>query len=152
MNRERSFISNFKLLAEVIIFIIAFLFAYKCIENKYAEAASKNVVNAYTKSRYDVVTGSNMITILVDKKTGETWRNCVCGEKSNVPGCWEKMITLNPESFNKPQGEVKALKKMAKLIKKQEKLQKELDKTKQQAPAQKQEAQQNQNEPIRIGG
>lgn len=53
MNRERSFISNFKLLAEVIIFIIAFLFAYKCIENKYAEAASKNVVNAYTKSRYD---------------------------------------------------------------------------------------------------
>ncbi len=110
------------------------------------------IANTNTKSRYDVVTGSNMITILVDKKTGETWRNCVCGEKSNVPGCWEKMVTINPETFNKPQGEVKALKKMAKLIKKQEKLQKELDKTKQQAPAEKQEAQQNQNEPIRIGG
>ncbi len=107
------------------------------------------IANMNTKNRYDVVTGSNMITILVDKKTGETWRNCVCGEKSNVPGCWEKMLTINPEPFNKPQGEVKALKKMAKLIKKQEKLQKELEKTKQQTPAQKQEVQQSQNEQLK---
>lgn len=87
---------------------------------------------ANTKNRYEVVTGSNMMTILVDKKTGETWRNCICGEKSNVPGCWEKMITLNAEPFNKPAGEVKALKKMEKLIRKQEKLQKEMQKN---APA-----------------
>lgn len=107
------------------------------------------IANMNTKNRYDVVTGSNMITILVDKKTGETWRNCVCGEKSNVPGCWEKMLTINPEPFNKPQGEVKALKKMAKLIKKQEKLQKELEKTKQQTPAQKQEVQLSQNEQLK---
>ena len=107
------------------------------------------IANMNTKNRYDVVTGSNMITILVDKKSGETWRNCVCGEKSNVPGCWEKMLTINPEPFNKPQGEVKALKKMAKLIKKQEKLQKELEKTKQQTPAQKQEVQQSQNEQLK---
>ena len=59
------------------------------------------IANMNTKNRYDVVTGSNMLTILVDKKTGETWRNCICGEKSNVPGCWEKMVTLNPENFNK---------------------------------------------------
>ena len=52
---------------------------------------------ANNADRYEVVTGSNMLTILVDKKTGETWRNCICGEKSNVPGCWEKMITINPE-------------------------------------------------------
>lgn len=105
------------------------------------------ISNTNTKSRYDVVTGSNMITILVDKKTGETWRNCICGEKSNVPGCWEKMVTLNPEPFNKPQGEVKALKKMSALIKKQEKLQKELEKTKQNQPTE-----QGQNQPLKIGG
>ena len=68
-----------------------------------------------TKDRYEVVTGPNMLTILVDKNTGETWRNCICSEKSNVPGCWEKMNTLNPEDFNKPIGEAKAFKKMVKL-------------------------------------
>lgn len=108
------------------------------------------IANMNTKNRYDVVTGSNMLTILIDKKTGETWRNCICGEKSNVPGCWEKMVTLNPENFNKPAGEVKALKKMDALRKKQEKLQKELDKTKQNQPPK--QAPQGQNEPLRIGG
>lgn len=78
------------------------------------------------KNRYEVVTSQNMLTILVDKQTGETWRNCICGEKSNVPGCWEKMVTINQESFNKPIGEVKATKKMENLLKKQ----------KQQLPAQ----------------
>ena len=77
------------------------------------------------KNRYDVITSNSMLTILVDKKTGETWRNCICGEKSNVPGCWEKMITINPEPFNKPGGQVKTLKKIEKLIKKQQKLQQE---------------------------
>mgnify|MGYP007101848783 CR=1 FL=1 len=66
-------------------------------------------------NRYEVVTGNNMLTILVDKKTGETWRNCICGAQSNVPGCWEKMITINSEDFNKPVGEAKAIKKMLKL-------------------------------------
>lgn len=74
-------------------------------------------------NRYEVVAGANMMTILVDKKTGETWRNCVCGENSNVPGCWEKMFTINPEEFNKPQGEVVAIKKMIKLQEKIKKLQ-----------------------------
>lgn len=69
-------------------------------------------------NRYEVVTGNNMLTILVDKKTGETWRNCICGNQSNVPGCWEKMITINSEDFNKPVGEAKSIKKMIKLQKK----------------------------------
>ena len=63
------------------------------------------------ENRYEVVTSNNMLTILVDKQTGETWRNCICGEKSNVPGCWEKMVTINPENFNKPTGEARAIKK-----------------------------------------
>ena len=79
---------------------------------------------AQKPDRYEVVTGANMLTILVDKKTGDTWRNCICGEKSNVPGCWEKMVTLNPESFNKPIGEVESFKKMEVLLKKQTELQK----------------------------
>lgn len=76
-----------------------------------------------SKDRYEVVTAPNMLTILVDKKTGETWRNCVCNDKSNVPGCWEKMATINPEEFNKPAGEAKSIKKMIKLQKKLQKLQ-----------------------------
>ena len=71
-----------------------------------------------TKYRYDVITGSNMLTILVDKKTGNTWRNCICGDKTPIPGCWEKMTTLNAEEFNKPIGEVKTRRKMAALQKK----------------------------------
>jgi len=73
-------------------------------------------------NRYEVVTGNNMLTILVDKKTGETWRNCICGTQSNVPGCWEKMITINAEDFNKPVGEAKAIKKMMKLKNKTQQL------------------------------
>lgn len=100
------------------------------------------------ENRYEVVTGNNMLTILVDKQTGETWRNCICGEKSNVPGCWEKMITINPENFNKPTGEARSMKKMMALQKRQAKLQEKLNKN-QQPP---QQAPQGQNEPLRIGG
>ena len=53
MKRERSFISNFKLMAEIIIFLAVFFAAYMFIEDKYAEAASKNSINVWTKSRYD---------------------------------------------------------------------------------------------------
>lgn len=53
MKRERSFISNFKLIVELLVFIILFSAAYRIIENRYAEAASQNVVNAWTKSRFD---------------------------------------------------------------------------------------------------
>ena len=84
------------------------------------------IANQAPKNRYEVVSGNNMLTILVDKKTGETWRNCICGEKSNVPGCWEKMITLNSEDFNKPTGEAKAVKKMLSLQRKQAKLQEKI--------------------------
>ena len=100
-----------------------------------------------TTDRYEVVTGNNMLTILVDKQTGETWRNCICGEKSNVPGCWEKMITINPEEFNKPIGEAKSMKKMMALQKKQAKLQEKMGA--QQPP---QQAPQEEKESLRIGG
>ena len=119
--------------ALIIIFLIALI----------VEIAFKEPEN-----RYEVVTSNNMLTILVDKQTGETWRNCICGEKSNVPGCWEKMITINPENFNKPTGEARAIKKMMALQKKQAKLQEKLNKN-QQPP---QQAPQGQNEPLRIGG
>ncbi len=76
------------------------------------------ISNQNANERYDVITGSNMLTILVDKKTGNTWRNCICGEKTPIPGCWEKMNTLNAEDFNKPVGEAKTAKKMAALQKK----------------------------------
>ena len=84
---------------------------------------------------------------MLDKQSGQTWRNCICGEKSNVPGCWEKMITINPENFNKPTGEARAMKKMMALQKKQAKLQEKMNNN--QPP---QQAPQGQNEPLRIGG
>lgn len=99
------------------------------------------------ENRYEVISGNNNVTILLDKQSGQTWRNCICGEKSNVPGCWEKMITINPENFNKPTGEARAMKKMMALQKKQAKLQEKMNNNQplQQAP-------QGQNEPLRIGG
>ena len=99
------------------------------------------------ENRYEVISGNNNVTILLDKQSGQTWRNCICGEKSNVPGCWEKMITINPENFNKPTGEARAMKKMMALQKKQAKLQEKMNNNQppQQAPL-------GQNEPLRIGG
>lgn len=99
------------------------------------------------ENRYEVISGNNNVTILLDKQSGQTWRNCICGEKSNVPGCWEKMITINPENFNKPTGEARAMKKMMALQKKQAKLQEKMNNN--QPP---QQAPQGQNEPLRIGG
>ena len=99
------------------------------------------------ENRYEVISGNNNVTILLDKQSGQTWRNCNCGEKSNVPGCWEKMITINPENFNKPTGEARAMKKMMALQKKQAKLQEKMNNN--QPP---QQAPQGQNEPLRIGG
>lgn len=99
------------------------------------------------ENRYEVISGNNNVTILLDKQSGQTWRNCICGEKSNVPGCWEKMITINPEDFNKPTGEARAIKKMMALQKKQAKLQEKMNNN--QPP---QQAPQGQNEPLRIGG
>lgn len=99
------------------------------------------------ENRYEVISGNNNVTILLDKQSGQTWRNCICGEKSNVPGCWEKMITINPENFNKPTGEARAMKKMMALQKKQAKLQEKMNNN--QPP---QQAPKGQNEPLRIGG
>lgn len=99
------------------------------------------------ENRYEVISGNNNVTILLDKQSGQTWRNCICGEKSNVPGCWEKMITINPENFNKPTGEARAMKKMMALQKRQAKLQEKMNNN--QPP---QQAPQGQNEPLRIGG
>lgn len=99
------------------------------------------------ENRYEVISGNNNVTILLDKQSGQTWRNCICGEKSNVPGCWEKMITINPENFNKPTGEARAMKKMMALQKKQAKLQEKMNNN--QPP---QQAPHGQNEPLRIGG
>lgn len=76
-------------------------------------------------NRYDVVSSNNMLTVLIDKKTGQTWRNCVCSEKSPIPGCWEKMHIINPQPYMQPVGEAKLSKKLmkeaAKIKKQQEK-------------------------------
>ena len=77
--------------------------------------------NQNTNNRYAVITGSNMMTVLLDKKTGVTWRNCICDTKSNIPGCWERMYTLNAEDYSKPIGEVVINKKLIKDLEKQAK-------------------------------
>ncbi len=108
-----------------------------------AALLGQNCCKCVKNNRYEVVSGPNMLTILVDKKTGETWRNCICGKDSNVPGCWEKMVTINPESFNKPFGEAKAIDKMIKLQKQYQKEQEKMAKKHQvQQPVQPQQPQQ----------
>ena len=59
--------------------------------------------------------------MVLDKKTGVTWRNCICDAKSNIPGCWERMYTLNVEDYSKPIGEVTINKKIRKDLAKQAK-------------------------------
>ncbi len=71
--------------------------------------------------RYKIVTADNMLTILLDQKTGETWRNSICSKESNVPGCWEKMRYVDQSEVYLPEGEkvirreeIKYLKKLQK--------------------------------------
>ena len=64
--------------------------------------------------RYTIKRGNNNITILIDKKTGLTWRNCICSDKNPIPGCWEKMNIINPEPYNQPTGNAKLTKKLMK--------------------------------------
>lgn len=79
--------------------------------------------------RYEIVPTGN-ITVLIDKTTGETWRNSVCNDTSQVPGCWEKMGFVNQETILMPIGEQrlrekdipKYVKTQQKLIKQQEKI------------------------------
>ena len=71
--------------------------------------------------RYKVITGSNLMTILLDIKTGVTWRNCICDTKSNIPGCWKRMYTINLEDYSKPKGEVVITKKLRRDLAKQAK-------------------------------
>ena len=51
--RENSYISNFKIITRLIIFIIVVTVIFSCFGKKYKQAADLNVVNAYTKSRFD---------------------------------------------------------------------------------------------------
>lgn len=76
--------------------------------------------NQSKNDRYAVISGNNMLTVMVDKKTGTTWRNCVCNEQSPVPGCWEKMSIVNPEPYNQTIGEAKLTKKLMKQTQKQQ--------------------------------
>lgn len=89
-----------------------------------------------SNNRYNVISAGNMLTVLVDQKTGETWRNCVCNEKSPIPGCWEKMHIVNPETELQPIGEAKLTKKFQKEAEKIKKQQEKLEKmqTKQEMP------------------
>jgi len=75
-----------------------------------------------SKQRYEIVPTAT-ITILVDKTTGETWRNSICREDSNIPACWEKMNFLHKENFVLPVGEQRIRNKdLPKYLKEQEKI------------------------------
>ncbi len=78
--------------------------------------------------RYKIITADNMLTILLDKKTGETWRNSICSKESQVPGCWERMHFVDQADFYLPEGEKKVRKQEQKLIKKLQKVQAKLQK------------------------
>ncbi|MCI1273710.1 MAG: hypothetical protein LKG27_04665 [Clostridiaceae bacterium] len=113
--------------------ILVILLLVMCIQN----LAQNNNDN----ERYKIVPAGNMLTILIDQKTGTTWRNSLCTQKSPVPGCWAKMYTLEEADFNMPIGEQVARKKELKLLKKMQKLQKEGGMNNQQP-----------QQPIRVGG
>lgn len=50
--QENSFISNFKTVIKLVVFLVIVIFAFNKAGAKYKEAADKNVVNAFTQQRY----------------------------------------------------------------------------------------------------
>ncbi|MFI3300193.1 MAG: hypothetical protein R3Y28_02110 [Candidatus Gastranaerophilales bacterium] len=95
-----------KCLIAIIIVLVATMIIQNTTQNSY--------------ERYKVV-DNDSLTILIDQKTGQTWRNSICQEGSQVPGCWDKMYYVNPEPMLQPIGEAKLTKKIRKIIEKQEK-------------------------------
>jgi len=59
--------------------------------------------NSDTDNRYQVYNADGN-TILLDKRTGNTWRNVWCDNKDKIPSCWELMLQ-NDEYINVPLGE-----------------------------------------------
>jgi hypothetical protein len=59
-------------------FITIWVLGFKLIENTNIE-------------RYSIINGEYSPTILLDKKTGVTWRNINCDNKEKVPNCWQMM-------------------------------------------------------------
>lgn len=106
---------NEKLLNILLIVLIVVLCAQNCCCKK--------------AQRYDVIPAGNMLTILVDHQTGMTWRNSICNEKTEVPGCWAKMYTVDAPEFNLPVGEKISRQKEMKLVKKMQKLQQKQQQT-----------------------
>ena len=51
--RESSFISNFKVLVRLIIFLLCVIPIFLFMGRMYRTAADKNVINAFTKARFD---------------------------------------------------------------------------------------------------
>jgi hypothetical protein len=51
--RENSFISSFKIIIKLLIFLLVVGAVFFSVGKKYKQAAEKNEVNAYTKSRFD---------------------------------------------------------------------------------------------------
>lgn len=82
--------------------------------------------NAYLKTslkldnRYEIIHGDLTPTILLDKRTGLTWRNEVCDDKQKVPNCWS-IMDFEADYINTPIGEQKRrdedVKQQAELLK-----------------------------------
>lgn len=71
--------------------------------------------NMNKSDRYQIVKTDNS-TILLDKKTGLTWRNCWQDEKTKIMAYWEEMeiATYDLENTSVPVGKEKAKQKAIK--------------------------------------
>lgn len=57
-------------------------------------------LNNDKNNRYQIVKTNNN-TILLDKKTGLTWRNCYIDDKDKIMNYWEEMrIIIDPDNPN----------------------------------------------------
>lgn len=70
--------------------------------------------------RYEIIHGDLTPTILLDKRTGLTWRNEICDEKQKVPNCWS-IMDFEANYIDTPIGEQKrrdeVVKQQAELLK-----------------------------------
>ena len=64
-----------------VLIVLVVLTVFKSLSNKHLE----NI------DRYTIINGNYDPTILLDKKTGLTWRNVNCEGKEKIPNCWQLM-------------------------------------------------------------
>lgn len=84
---------NHELAFKYFVFIVTIItiFTSYCM---YLDNAKK-----YMQDDYTIIDADHGLTILLNKKTGSTYRNIFCDNKEKIPNCWDSMKYDIPPGF-----------------------------------------------------